>query len=80
MIKYKAKQKHLLSYYATNNKPKRFCINNILQKVENKNELKEIDIKNCTCSYFDDIMRVVDINFDNILLDEKLYKNSYENI
>ena len=30
--------------------------------------------------YFDDIMRVVDINFDNILLDEKSYQNSYENI
>ena len=80
LIKYKAKQKHLQSYYVTNNKPKRFCINNILQKVESKNELKEIDIKNCKCYYFDDIMRVIDINFDNILLDEKLYKNSYENI
>ena len=34
-------------------------------------ELKEIDIKNCTRYYFDDIMRVVDIDFDNILLHEK---------
>ena len=25
-------------------------------------------------------MKFVDINFDNILLDEKSYKNSYENI
>ena len=25
-------------------------------------------------------MRAVDINFDNILLDEKSYKNSYESI
>ena len=38
-------------------------------------ELKEIDIKNRTCSYFDDIMRVIDIDFNNILLDEKSYKN-----
>ena len=36
----------------------------------------EIDIKNRTCYYFDDIMRVPDrdIDFSNILLDEKLHK------
>ena len=48
--------------------------------MESNNELKEIDIRNCTCCYFHDIMRVVDINLDNILLDEKLHRNSYENI
>ena len=46
--------------------------------MESKNELKNY-IKNCTCYYIDDIMRVVDIDFDNILLDEKPYK-TYENI
>ena len=30
-----------------------------------------IDIKNRTCYYFDDIMRVGDINFSDILLEEK---------
>ena len=44
-----------------------------------KDELKEIDIKNCTCYYFDDTMRVRDIDFSNILLDEKSYKTQ-ENI
>ena len=39
--------------------------------MESKDELKEIDIKNCTCYYFDDIMRVRDVDFDNISLDEK---------
>ena len=34
-------------------------------------KLKEIGIKNCTCYYFDDIMRVIDIDFNNILLQEK---------
>ena len=48
--------------------------------MESSNGLKEIDIRNCACCYFDDIMRVVDINLDNILLDEKSYRNSYENI
>ena len=37
--------------------------------MENDNELKETDFKNCTCYYFHDIMRVGDFDFDNILLD-----------
>ena len=48
-------------------------------KVESKDELKKTDIKNSTCYYFDDIMRVVDIDFDSILLDENSYK-TYEKI
>ena len=43
-----------------------------------KNELKEIDIKNRACYFFDDIMRAwkihIDTDFSGILLDEKLYK------
>ena len=50
--------------------------------MESKDELKEIDVKNCTCYYFDDIIRFWDrdIDFSDILLDEKLYKEKYENI
>ena len=33
-------------------------------------ELKEINIKNHTCYYFDDIIKVEDFNLDNILIDE----------
>ena len=33
--------------------------------------LKKIDIKNTVCYYFDYTMRIIDINFRNILLDEK---------
>ena len=33
--------------------------------MESKDELKLIDIKNCTCYHFDDIMRVGDFNFEN---------------
>ena len=43
--------------------------------MDSKDELKEIDIKNRTCYYFDDIMRVIDIDFNNILFYEKSYKN-----
>ena len=32
------------------------------------NESKEIDIKNHTCYYFDDIINVNDLDLDNILL------------
>ena len=40
--------------------------------MESKGELKEIDIKNRTCYYFDD--RDIDTDFSNILLNEKSYK------
>ena len=44
--------------------------------METKDELKEIDIKNRTCYYFDVTIRVIDINFSDILLNEKLHKNT----
>ena len=37
-------------------------------------ELKEIDIKNCMCYYFDEIIKIEDFDFD-ILLGEKSDKN-----
>ena len=47
--------------------------------MESKDELKETDMKNRTCYYFDDIMTVTDIYFSDILLDEKSYK-TFKNI
>ena len=47
--------------------------------MESKHELKEIDIKYLTCYDFSDIMRVIDIDFSNILLNEKSCK-TYKNI
>ena len=45
--------------------------------MESKEELKEIDIKNCKCHYFDDIMRVWDTNNNSIdiLSAEKMQKH-----
>ena len=43
--------------------------------MESKNELKEIDIKNSTCYYFDDVIKAEDFHINNILIDEKLYEN-----
>ena len=52
--------------------------------MESKDQFKEIDIKNRTCYYFDDIIGVMDrdsdFDFSDILLGEKLYKQKYENI
>ena len=44
-------------------------------KMERKDELKESGIKICLCSYFDDIIKDIDLNISDILLDEKLYEN-----
>ena len=54
--------------------------------MESDDKLKEINIKNCICYYFYDIIKIEDFDFDNILLDEKLYGNiliydiSYKNL
>ena len=38
-------------------------------------ELKEINIKNRTCYYFDDIIKIEDFDLDNISIGKKSYKN-----
>ena len=39
------------------------------------NELEKIDMKNRTCYYFDDIMKIKDFEFNNVSSDEKPYLN-----
>ena len=36
--------------------------------MDSRDKLKEIDIKNRTCYYFDDIIKIEDFNLDNILV------------
>ena len=50
-------------------------------KLESKNEVKEIDIRNLTYYYFDNIIRFWDIDtkFRDILLYEEAYE-TYKNI
>ena len=43
--------------------------------MDTNDEIKETDIKNRTFYYFDDIIKSEVFNLDNILLDEKSYKN-----
>ena len=40
-------------------------------KMESNDELKEINIKNRMCYYFDDIIEFEGFNIDSILIDER---------
>ena len=43
--------------------------------MDSNDELKEIDIKNRMGYYFDDIIKIEDLNLDDVSIDEKWYKN-----
>ena len=43
-------------------------------KMESNDKLKEIDIKNRTCYYFDDIIKMEDFDLNNMLIDKKSLK------
>ena len=43
--------------------------------MESNDKLKEIDIKNSTCYYFNYMIKIEDFGLANILIDEKAYKN-----
>ena len=75
LIKYKSQQKHLLPYYATNDKLKKFYINECFIDMDSNDELKEIDIEKCTCYFFDDIIKIKHFNLGKILIDKKSYQN-----
>ena len=40
-----------------------------------KNEFKKVRIKNRRCYHFDDMIKLEDIDIDNILTDEKSHEN-----
>ena len=39
------------------------------------NKLKELDIENRTCYYYDDIIKIEDFDFDRVLRDDKSRKS-----
>ena len=41
--------------------------------MESKDKFLKIDIKNCVCHYCDDIIKDIDIDSSNTLLDKILY-------
>ena len=42
--------------------------------MEGDDKPKEIDIKDCTCYYFGDMIKIEDFDLDNILIGEILYE------
>ena len=42
--------------------------------MESNGKLEEIDIKNCACYYFDNIIKIENFDIYNILIDVKSYK------
>ena len=45
--------------------------------MEKNNELKKVGIKNHLCYYFDDMIKIADFDFNNILLNKKSYENIF---
>ena len=43
--------------------------------MESNDKLKETDMKNHTCWYFDDVTRIEDSDVNSILIEEKQYEN-----
>ena len=63
MIKYEAKQKHLMLFYVTND---------ILKEL--MTQIYKL-IEYCICHYFDDIIKFEEFDLDNILTNGKPCKN-----
>ena len=53
----------------------KFYINKCIIKMGSNDGLIETDIKNRACCYFDDIIKIKDFGFDNILIVEKSYED-----
>ena len=45
--------------------------------MESNDQLRKADIKNGTCSYFDDMIRIEDFDINDILIDDKPYENIF---
>ena len=43
--------------------------------MDSNEKLKETNIKNLACHYFDDMIKFEDSDLDNLSIDEKLYGN-----
>ena len=67
LIKYRAKPKNLFPFQFTNNKLK--------IEIKRSNEVKDIDIKNQTYSFFNGIINIENFHPKNIKINGKSYKN-----
>ena len=54
---------------------KLYYIYNINKKKKMSNKVSDVDIKNCTYYFFNDIIKIKTFDTNNIKIDEKSYKN-----
>ena len=73
--KYWAQQIHSSPNHVTNSNLKEVSFIECHIEVESNDKFKEINIKNQTCYFFNDIIKIEDFNFDKILLDGKSHIN-----
>ena len=71
LTKYQAKQKHLLPSDDTIDILKKIASYKYIIKTENNNKLKEIGFTNHTINYLNDITKIEDFDFNDILADEE---------
>ena len=71
LIKYPAKQKHLLPFHDTKLKTNQYS----LYKLKMSNKVKDINIKNLTYYFFNDMIDIENFDPNNAKKDEKSYKN-----
>ena len=45
--------------------------------MESNDNSKDIDIKNRTCCFFDDVIKIEILDFNNILINDKSYENDF---
>ena len=64
-MKYQAKQKHLLPYHVTRTNQNKFYINKCIINIDGNDKFTEINIKNCACSYFNDLINIEAFDVDN---------------
>ena len=53
----------------------KFHIDKYIIKTESNDKLREIEIKNLKCCYFDRITKIENFDADNISIDKKSYEN-----
>ena len=82
LIKYWVKQKHLLPFHVKNNnlrevmyKQCKSKINVLRMQIKISNKCKDISVKNHTYYFFDDIINIKIFVPNNILIDQKSYKD-----
>ena len=74
MVKYWAKQEIFTTI--SNNELKKFCVDNMLWKMEIKMNYKKIILKIIYSSiYFDDTIKIADFDPDSIIIDKKSHEN-----